>query len=142
MRRMKKSVFTVLVVLMLCGLTFVSVSAIDTPWLPLAPDGGNEDEATSTTEATTEDASTPNSEEESRPQNSESGTQATQNGGVASSQPEETVNDSAPTTDSNRTELAGEPSRGCNSTVSGLGWMAILSCAWVVCQGNTQRKRK
>ena len=144
MRRMKKSVFTVLVALMLCGLTLVSVSAIDTPWLPLTPDGGNEDEATSTTAVTTEETNTPNSEEESIPQSSEQETQPsqTQDGSVASSQSKETANDSAPTTDANRTESADEPSRGCNGTVSGFGWMAVLSGTWVVCRENTQRKRK
>ena len=134
MRDMKKSVFSALVALMLCCLTVVSVSAIDTPWLPITPDGGGEQETTASTTVTTEEASEPSSEENSKPQNSEKETQPSQGDSVASSQPKETQGVSTPSADTNGTEPSNKPSKGCGSSVTGVCWIAVLSGAGMLCK--------
>ena len=147
MRNTKERVFSVLVSLMLCCLTVIPAAAIDTPWLTLTPDGG-ENETTVTEPAPpvqptdpetdgTEESGTPDSTASNQPQIDANAPQ--------SSECEE--NSSAPQsqqTEEFRTEesLETEASKGCSSATSGFGWMAMIGGVWMLCRTKHGEKKE
>ena len=154
---MKKSVFAVLVALTLCCLVVVSVTAIDTPWLPITPDGGNESESVSTDENTTEPTpSDPSNTEEptqtgsgdgeeqdtpvtgtsSELQNGTNGTRPPESGSVTSSeQSDQTLQNSTPEQGSQASTSSEQTSDGCSTALNGCGWMFTAICgAWMLCR--------
>ena len=127
MNYMKKSVFAVCVVLVVCCLTVVSAAAIDTPWVPITPDS----EETDTTEIPTEST-----------QNSTNETQSPQGDRVDSSEQNETMSNSA-TEQKTDTPTSSEPKNGgCSSSLNGCQWIVATVCAaWGLCL-KTRRKKE
>ena len=138
MRSTKKRVFSVLIALTLCCMTVVSAAAIDTPWLPLEPDGGGSEST-----ATTED---PNGAGDSAASDPAASSEA-QNGANASQSSEREETSSAPQsqqTGNSRTEeaMATESSKGCNSLASGFGWLVVIGGAWMLCGTKHAEKKE
>lgn len=153
MRSMKKSVFAVCVALMLSCMLAVSAAAIDTPWLPIAPDGTNETEAATTTQDTTDQPAPPSSGETGE-QNTTGGevTDQSQNGtdepqasvgGVTSSEQNETTKN--PTSEKEtQAPMSSEPKNGgCGGAVRGYHWIAVAICAaWILCKTKRAEKKE
>ena len=142
MKHMKKSVFAFLTVLMLCCLVVVSVSAIDTPWLPATPDGGSESESVSTDEpATNPTPSNPSeTEEPTQTGSGETEEQDTPDAGVSVDSQNGTHEKQ--TTQSGSTASLEQNSGGCGSAVNGCGLVIAAVCGvWMLC-GTKHAKEK
>lgn len=130
MKCMKKSVFLVCALLMICCLSVVSVAAIDTPWVPMAPDSEAEEDESITDEPSIE--SNPNDTDE---------IQSSQGDGAISSEQNETTSNSA-TEQVTDTPKSSEPKPGgCNGSVNGYQWiMATVCVSWMFCRKARKEK--
>ena len=122
--------FSVLVSLMLCCLTVIPAAAIDTPWLTLAPDGG-ENETTVTEPAPPVQPTDPETDG-----TEESGTPDS----TASNQPQ--IDANAPQSSESEESLETEASKGCSSATSGFGWMAMIGGVWMLCRTKHGEKKE
>lgn len=145
MNRVKKSAFAICAALVFCWLSVVSVAAIDTPWLTVAPDGGSETESvapeapTDTTPSseskTEEQQSAPTPEASGEKTNGTNETQLPESSGVASSEQSVPQKDPAPVQGSQAPTSSEPTSGGCGATMNGYGWIFALICvAWMLCK--------
>ena len=148
MRNTKKRVFSVLVALTLCCLTVIPVAAIDTPWLPLEPDGGGTETTATTEPSAPVEPTDPDSDgtvESDAPDSIASS--EVQNGTNAPQSTEREDDSSAPQTEQTeetqtKEPLATEKSEGCGSAVSGFGWLAVMGGAWMLCRSKHAEEKE
>lgn len=132
MRVMKKSVFVLFSVWLLCWLAIGSVAAIDTPWLPVSPESGTTEEITeeSSTPAESSAATSDNSDETDAPPPSTDGesvasTEQNQLVSVDMELTEQAVSSAEPSS-----SPAEEPG-GCSCNVCGGGILvSVGAVAW------------
>ena len=121
---MKKRVLAITVILILCAYFAVSVSAIDTPWLPIEPDGAD----TETSSPTEEKADTTDVEEDSG--------HTTE---ALPSDTEDSIETDLRNSDTTEKELSKET--GCGSTLWGYAVLAYCLTA-SVCVIKTRKENE
>ena len=126
---MKKSILVISLMLLLCVCFAVSAFAIDTPWLPIKPDGGTTESSSPTNESTDTTDAKKDVETTSNEKNSDM--TATD---VVPSETEGTTESELSSSDNATSELSTET--GCGSTVGACAILMACLAASVVCYQN------